>query len=202
MKRTLLSLALTSVLAACGSAADMAAPEPVSPTQQAEVTLAEQPKIDVAVMTDHLGPLSAVGGTPFEAPVVDEAPVSGDEEKYLNLGVARAVMEYRMVGESLKQGLAAEMGAGVDAWIKADVARCAAERAETFNGLSEITQVQSQAMCIGQAYGYWALVNGTAGTEGSPRQCLEKGYCGYMFKQYDLSTDPAFAPVSMLDSAL
>ena len=125
MKRTLLSLALTSVLAACGSAADTAAPEPVSPTQQAEVTLAEQPKIDVAVMTDHLDPL--VGGTPFEAPVVDEAPVSGDEEKYLNLGVARAVMEYRMVGESLKQGLAAEMGAGVDAWIKADVARCVAE---------------------------------------------------------------------------
>lgn len=202
MKRTLLSLALTSVLAACGSAADTAAPEPVSPTQQAEVTLAEQPKIDVAVMTDHLAPLSAVGGTPFEAPVVDEAPVSGDEEKYLNLGVARAVMEYRMVGESLKQGLAAEMGAGVDAWIKADVARCVAERAETFNGLSEITQVQSQAMCIGQAYGYWALVNGTAGTEGSPRQCLEKGYCGYMFKQYDLSADPAFAPVNMLDSAL
>lgn len=202
MKRTLLPLALTSVLAACGSAADTAAPESVSPTQQAEVTLAEQPKIDVAVMTDHLDPLSAVGGTPFEAPVVDETPVSGDEEKYLNLGVARAVMEYRMVGESLKQGLAAEMGAGVDAWIKVDVARCVAERAETFNGLSEITQVQSQAMCIGQAYGYWALVNGTAGTEGSPRQCLEKGYCGYMFRRYDLSADPAFAPVNMLDSAL
>ena len=202
MKRTILSLALTPVLAACGSAADAPAPEPAAPVQQAEVTLAEQPKIDVAVMTDHLDPLSAVGGTPFEAPVIDEAPVSGDEEKYLNLGVARAVMEYRMVGESLKQGLAAEMGAGVDAWIKADVARCVAERAKTFNGLSEITQVQSQAMCIGQAYGYWALVNGTAGTEGSPRQCREKGYCGYMFKQYDLSADPAFAPVNMLDSAL
>ena len=202
MKRTILSLALTSVLAACGSAADTDTPEPVAPAQQAEVTLAEQPKIDVAVMTGHLDPLSAVGGTPFEAPAVDEAPVSGDEEKYLNLGVARAVMEYRMVGESLKQGLAAEMGVGVDAWIKADVARCVSERAETFNGLSEITQAQSQAMCIGQAYGYWALVNGTAGTEGSPRQCLEKGYCGYMFKQYDLSADPAFAPVNMLDSAL
>ena len=201
MDRTLLSLALTSVLAACGSAADTAAPEPVAPAQQTEATLAEQPKIDVAVMTDHLDPLSTVGGTPFEAPVVDEAPVSGDEEKYLNLGVARAVMEYRMVGESLKQGLAAEMGAGVDAWIKADVSRCVAERAETFNGLPEITQVQSHAMCVGQAYGYWALVNGTAGTEGSPRQCLEKGYCGYMFRQYDLSADPAFAPASMLDSA-
>lgn len=28
---------------------------------------------------------------------------------------------------------------------------------------------------------------GIGGTEGTPRQCLEKGYCGFMLKQYDLS---------------
>lgn len=198
MKHTLLSLALTSALVACGSAADTAAPEPVAPALQAEAALVEQPKIDVAATTDHLDPLSTVGGTPFEAPAADEPPVSGDEEKYLNLGVARAVMEYRMVGESLKWGLADAMGNGVDAWIKLETDRCIAERGDTFAELSEITWVQSQAMCIGQAYGYWALVNGTAGTEGSPRQCLEKGHCGYMFRQYDLSADPAFT----LDSAI
>ena len=202
MKHTLLSLALTSVLAACGSAADTVTPEPAASAQQAEVTPAEQPKIDVAAATDHLDPLSTVGGTPFEAPAADDAPVSGDELKYLNLGVARAVMEYRMAGESLKWGLAGAMGNGVDAWVKLETDRCIAERGETFAELSEVTWVQSRAMCIGQSYGYWALVNGTAGTEGSPRQCLEKGYCGYMFKQYDLSADPAFAPVNMLDSAL
>lgn len=197
MKRTLLSLALTSVLTACGSAADTGVPEPVTPAQQAEAASAEQPKIDVAVTTGHLDPLSTVGGTPFAAPASDEAPVSGDELKYLNLGVARTVMEYRMVGESLKWGLAGAMGNGVDAWIKLEADRCIAERGETFAELSEITWVQSQAVCIGQAYGYWALVNGTAGTEGSPRQCLEKGYCGFMFRRYDLSADPTFT----LDSA-
>lgn len=198
MKRTLLSLALTSALAACGSAADTEASELVATAQQAEATPAEQPKIDVAVTTDHLDPLSTAGGTPFGAPVTDEAPVSGDELKYLNLGVARAVMEYRMVGESLKRGLVGAMSGGVDAWIKLETDRCIAARGETFAELSEITWVQSQGMCIGQAYGYWALVNSTAGTEGSPRQCLEKGYCGFMFRQYDLSADPAFT----LDSAI
>jgi hypothetical protein len=198
MKRTLLPLALASVLAACGSAADTGAPEPAAPVQQTEATLAEQPKIDVAVTTEHLDPLSTVGGAPFGAPTTDEAPVSGDELKYLNLGVARAVMEYRMVGESLKWGLAGAMGNGVDAWIKLETDRCISERGETFAELSEITWVQSQAMCIGLAYGYWALVNGTVGTEGSPRQCLEKGYCGFMFRQYDSSADPAFTLASAI----
>lgn len=217
MKRTILSLALTSVLAACGSAADAPAPEPVAPVQQAETALPEtslppttlaepapapeQPKIDVAAPSDFLDPMSNTGGTPFEAPAADETPVSEGDLKFLNIGVARAVMEYRMVGESLKWGLAGSMGQGVDAWIKLEVARCRADTEGAFRYQTELNQAQSRDMCIGQAYGLWALVNGTAGTEGSPRQCLEKGYCGYMFRQYDLSADPAFAPAGMLDSA-
>lgn len=212
MKRTTLSLALISVLAACGSAADAPAPEPVAPVQQAEVALPpttlaepapapEQPKIDVAAPSGYLDPMSDTSGTPFKTPAADEAPVSEGDLKFLNLGVARAVAEYRMVGESLKWALAGAMGQGVDAWIKLEVSRCRADADETFRYQTEPNQTQSRDMCIGQAYGLWALVNGTAGTEGSPRQCLEKGYCGYMFKQYDLSADPVFAPAGMLDSA-
>ena len=213
MKRSFLPLALTSVLAACGSAADAPTPEPVTPAQQAEVTLPEatlppttlaepapapeQPKIDVAAPSDFLDPMSNTSGTPFEVPATDEAPVAEGDLKFLNIGVARAVMEYRMVGESLKWGLAGAMGQGVDAWIEMEVARCRADANETFRYQTELNQAQSRDVCIGQAYGFWALVNGTASTEGSPRQCLEKGYCGYMFRQYDLSADPAFT----LDSA-
>lgn len=212
MKRTILPLALTSVLAACGSAAEAPAPEPVAHAPQAETALPpttlaepepapEQPKIDVAAPSDFLDPMSNTGGTTFGAPAVDETPVPEGDLKFLNIGVARAVAEYRMVGESLKWGLAGSMGRGVDAWIKQEVARCRADTEETFRYQTELNRAQSRDMCIGQAYGLWALVNGTAGTEGSPRQCLEKGYCGYMFRQYDLAADPAFAPAGMLDSA-
>lgn len=230
MKRTILSLALTSILAACGSAGSDAQPAAHTgeqPTQAQQVeqpklpetslpptTLVEaekapevkpqpepeQPRIDVMKESEFLDPMSDQSGTPFEAPKAEEEPVPEWKLKFLNLGVARAVAEYRMIGEGLRQELAAEMGAGVDAWIKADVERCLADTVETFRHQTETNKAQSEAMCTGQAYGYWAIVNGTAGTEGSPRQCLEKGYCGYMFKQYDLTADPAFQPTNGLDS--
>ena len=230
MKRTILSLVLSSVLAACGSAgSDAQSLPPVAeqpsqaqqveqpklpetslpPTALTEVEKApevtpeftpEQPKIDAMKESDHLDPVSDATGTPFEAPKAEEEPVPTWVQKFLNLGVARAVVEYRMIGESLKLDLAAEMGAGVDAWIKKDVERCIADTVETFRHQTETSKAQSGAMCTGQAYGYWAIVNGTSGTEGSPRQCLEKGYCGYMFKQYDLTADPVFQPTNGLDA--
>lgn len=231
MKRTILTIALTSLLAACGSAgsdAQPAAPVARGPAQEQQAgqpklpetslpptTLAEpekapevapevtpepeQPKVDVMKESDYLDPTSGQAGTPFKAPEAEEEPVAEWQKKFLNLGVARAVAEYRMVGESLKLELAAEMGHGVDAWIKKDVERCLADTVETFRQQTETNKAQSTLMCTGQAYGYWALVNGTSGTEGTPRQCLEKGYCGYMFKQYDLTADPVFAPTNGLD---
>lgn len=99
----------------------------------------------------------------------------------------RAIAEYKMVGEILKTDLAAEMGEGVDAWIKKDVTRCITSTAETFVNQNDWHYYQSSAMCMGWAYGNWALVNGIAGTEGTPRQCLERGYCGFLFKEYDLT---------------
>lgn len=117
--------------------------------------------------------------------------------KYLNVGVARAIAEYKMVGEVLKADLGAEMGKGVDAWIKKYVMRCIASTAETFINQNDWNYYQSSAMCIGWAYGNWAHVNGIAGTEGSPRQCLERGYCGFMFKRYDLTLPEApFIPTT------
>lgn len=232
MKRTILSLALTSLLAACGSAGGDAQPEPqvsqpalglqseqpklpetsmppttlVEPEKAPEVApevAPKQPKIDVMKESEYLDPMSDATGTPFEAPEAKEEPVPTWVQKFLNLGVVRAVTEYRMIGESLKLELAAEMGAGVDAWIKKDVERCIADTVETFRQQTETNKAQSEAMCTGQAYGYWAIVNGTSGTEGSPRQCLEKGYCGYMFKQYDLTADPVFAnPMNGLDTGV
>lgn len=233
MKRTILAIALTSILAACGSAGSDAqsvntqAEQPAQvrqaeqpklpetslpPTTLAEVEKApevaapeaapepERPKIDVMKESDYLDPVSDQSGTPFEAPKAEEAEVPAWQLKFLNLGVARAVAEYRMIGESLKLELATEMGAGVDTWIKTDVERCLADTVETFRHQTETNKAQSTLMCTGQAYGYWALVNGTSGTEGTPRQCLEKGYCGYMFRQYDLTADPVFAPMNGLDS--
>lgn len=231
MKRTILSLALTSLLAACGSASNQQPEAPVTqvaqqeqqpastelpptvlaPTEQApevkpEPQVAPQPepvatKINVQNESEYLDPMSDTTGVPFEAPKAEEEPVPEYLLKFLNMGVARTVVEYRMVGESLKLELAAEMGHGVDAWIKKDVERCIADTVETFRQQTELNMAQSSAMCRGQAYGYWAIVNGIAGTEGTPRQCLEKGYCGFMFRQYDLTADPVFQPTNGLDSA-
>lgn len=125
-------------------------------------------------------------GAPFAVTFANEAPIDPVQMKYLNVGVARAIAEYKMVGVILKTDLAAEMGEGVDAWIKKDVTRCIASTAETFVNQND-WYYQSSAMCMGWAYCNWALVNGIAGTEGTPRQCLEKGYCGFLFKEYDLT---------------
>ena len=231
MKRTILSLALTSVLAACGSASNQQPEAPVtSPTQEQQQPAStelpptvlspveqapeaehepnvghqpepEAPKINVQNESEYLDPMSDVSGTSFEAPKAEEEPVPGYLLKFLNMGVARAVAEYKMVGEALKFDLVTEMGQGVDAWIKLETERCIADTAETFRQQTELNGKQSSAMCRGQAYGYWALVNGvTEQTEGTPRQCLEKGYCGYMFKQYDLTaTEPLVNPMNGLD---
>ena len=137
---------------------------------------------------------------PFAAPQAEEEPVLDRDLKYLNMGVARAIVEYQMVGESLKAELAAEMGEGVDAWIKKDADRCHAETVKSFRSYADWKAADAKAMCTGQAYGYWALVNGTSGTEGTPRQCLEKGYCGFMFKQYSLTTELPFGLTNGFDA--
>ena len=196
MNRTIIAMALTSILAACGSGSDK---QPVAQGQQEQVERVqpvaseqqvEQPKIDPIAQTGYLDPMSGQSGTPFEAPSAEEAPVSEWDVKYLNQGVARAILEYKMVGEPLKAELAAEMGEGVDAWIKKDVERCVSDTMPSVIN-EEKRAPLVKLMCTGQAYGYWALVNGTSGTKGTPRQCLEKGYCGYMFEQYDVLPLPA-----------
>lgn len=232
MKRTILSLALTSILVACGSAGNQQTeamvpvqsqeqqqpastelpPTVLAPVGQAteiapEPKVEQQPepetqKINVQGESEHLDPMSGATGTPFKAPKADEEPVPEYLQKFLNMGVARAVVEYKMVGEALKFDLATEMGQGVDAWIKLETERCIADTADTFRHQTDLNMAQSSAMCRGQAYGYWALVNGvTEQAMGTPRQCLEKGYCGYMFKQYDLTaTEPLVSPMNGLDS--
>ena len=200
MKRTIIAIALTSILAACGGGGSEA---PVTGGQQAQVPAEVQPEplIKVDDHDEHIDPVSNIGGLPFDEPKTEETPIEDWEAKFLNMGTARAVMEYKMVGEALKTELAVGMGAGVDAWVKQDTERCIADQQDTFrNDIPEHNRAQARLMCLGQAYGYWALVNGTAGTEGSPRQCLEKGYCGFMFKQYDLS--PSEVPFSLQTNGL
>lgn len=227
MKRTILSIALTSILAACGSASESQAPvqvaqqatpeaqQPASTdlpptTLPAAVEQApevkpeplpepEAPKIDPAASHSFNDPVADTEPLPFTAPKAEEEPVLDRDLKYLNMGVARAIVEYQMVGEALKAELVAEMGEGVDAWIKKDVERCHAETVESFRSYADWKAADAKAMCTGLAYGYWALVNGTSGTEGTPRQCLEKGYCGFMFKQYSLTTDLPFGLTSGFD---
>lgn len=205
MKRTILSIALTSILAACGSASD----EQPAPTAGASVASQqvdqqrETAGIKVETQSSYLDPVSEQTGVPYALPETEgEMKVRNFHLKYLNTGVARAVAEYKMVGESLKAELAAEMGEGVDAWIKKDSERCVAETLPVFIEEGEMAKAQLKDMCKGLAYGYWALVNGVSGTEGTPRQCLERGYCGFMFKQYDLSPSevPFSIPTNGLDS--
>lgn len=172
MRNAILVVALTAVLTACGHGRDDA-------PQQEPIKVEEQ--------SQYLSSWNEQTGVPYAIQFAYEAPIDPVQLKYLNVGVARAIAEYKMVGEALKADLAAEMGEGVDAWIKKDVTRCIASTAETFINQNDWNYYQSSAMCMGWAYGNWALVNGIAGTEGTPRQCLEKGYCGFMFKQYDLS---------------
>ena len=172
MKHVILVAALTTVLAACGHGHEDAP---------------QQEPIKVEDQSSYLSPRNEQTGVPYAVPFANEEPIDPVQMKYLNVGVARAIAEYKMVGEALKTDLAAEMGDGFDAWIKKDVTRCIASTAETFINQNDWNYYQSSAMCMGWAYGNWALVNGIAGTEGTPRQCLEKGYCGFMFKQYDLS---------------
>ena len=207
MNKTIIALALTSILAACGSGSDGSQHQPVDRGQQQKPieqvqpvaqerqqepqavapVVPEQPKLDPIKESDYLDPMSQQAGLPFEAPKAEEEqPIGEWEAKYLNQGVVRAILEYKMVGEPLKTELAAEMGEGFDAWIKKDVGRCVADTEPTLNK-PELRLYWAKVMCTGQAYGYWALVNGTSGTEGTPRQCFEQGKCGFIFKQYDLN---------------
>lgn len=187
MKPITIVTALTTVLTACGHGHDDMLP---------------QEPIKVEEQSPYRSPMNEQTGVPFAAPFAYEESIDPVQMKYLNVGVARAIAEYKMVGEALKADLAAEIGGGIDAWIKKDVARCIASTAETFINQNDWNYYQSSAMCMGWAYGNWALVNGVAGTEGTPRQCLEKGYCGFMFKQYDLSLPelPFGRPSGSLDS--
>lgn len=172
MKIASVAVALSAVLTACGHGHEEA-------PQQEPIKVEEQ--------SPYHSPMNERTGVPFAVPFAYEAPIDPVQMKYLNVGVARAIAEYKMVGEILKTDLAAEMGEGVDAWIKKDATRCIASTAETFVNQNDWNYYQSSAMCMGWAYGNWALVNGIAGTEGTPRQCLEKGYCGFLFKEYDLT---------------
>lgn len=172
MKYTFMAVALSTALAACGRGHD-------DHTSQEPIKVEEQ--------NQYHSPMNERTGVPFAVPFAYEEPIDPVQLKYLNVGVARAIAEYQMVGEILKADLAAEMSEGVDAWIKKDVTRCIASTAETFINQNDWYYYQSSAMCMGWAYGNWALVNGIAGTEGTPRQCLEKGYCGFLFKEYDLT---------------
>lgn len=187
MRNAILVVALTAVLTACGHGRDEAPP---------------QEPIDVVEQSPYLSPRNEQTGVPYAVPFAYEAPIDPVQMKYLNVGVARAIAEYKMVGEALKADLATEMGGGIDAWIKKDVTRCIASTAETFINQNDWSYYQSSAMCMGWAYGNWALVNGIAGSEGTPRQCLERGYCGFMFKRYDLSLPelPFGLPTDGLDS--
>lgn len=187
MKNVFLVTALTAVLTACGHGHEDAP---------------QQDPIKVEEQSPYSSPWNERTGVPYAVPFAYEEPIDPVQMKYLNVGVARAIAEYKMVGEVLKADLAAEMGEGIDAWIKKDVTRCIASTAETFINQNDWNYYQSSAMCMGWAYGNWALVNGIAGSEGTPRQCLEKGYCGFMFKQYDLSLPelPFGRPTDGLDS--
>lgn len=225
MKRTILAIALTTILAACGSAGNSQPETQVTPAVQQEqqqpastelhptvitpeaapeVKPEPQPnpqKIDPAAQSDYLDPMSDKTGLPFEAPKAEEEPIGEWQAKYLHAGVVRAIVEYKMVGEALKFDLATEMGQGVDAWIKLETERCTEDAVAALRTYSDGKAASVRAMCTGQAYGYWALVNGvTEQTLGTPRQCLEKGYCGFIFRQYDVTTTESLvSPMNGLD---
>ena len=95
MKNVIIVTALTTVLTACGHGHE-AAPQ--------------QEPIKVEEQTPYLSPRNDQTGVPYAVPFVYEEPIDPVQMKYLNVGVARAIAEYKMVGEALKSDLAAEMG--------------------------------------------------------------------------------------------
>lgn len=95
MKYASVAVALSTVLAACGHGHDDHTP---------------QEPIKVEDQSPYRSPMNEQTGVPFAIPFAYEAPIDPVQLKYLNVGVARAIAEYKMVGEILKTDLARRNG--------------------------------------------------------------------------------------------
>ena len=106
--------------------------------------------------------------------------------KWVNIGVVRSINENKMTGGELVKQLAEEMeDMSFDRVMHKYAGEC--QNQDNFSGLGEEekeSEYQYLGACIGAAYGYWALVHGTEGTKGNPYQCVNRGFCGYIFDWY------------------
>lgn len=75
----------------------------------------QQEPIKVEEQSPYLSPQNEQTGVPFAVQFAYEALIGPAQMKYPNVGVSRAIAEYKMVGEILKTDLAVELGEGVDA---------------------------------------------------------------------------------------
>lgn len=87
MKYAFIAVALSTILAACGHGHDDHTP---------------QEPFKVEEQSPYHSPMNERTGVPFAVPFAYEAPIDSVQMKYLNVGVARAIAEYKMVGEILK----------------------------------------------------------------------------------------------------
>ena len=107
--------------------------------------------------------------------------------KWINIGVVRSINENKMTMGDLAKHIAAEMeGMSFDRAMDKYAGEC--QNQDNFRGLDveayKEVVYQYIGACIGAAYGYWALVHGTEDTKGNPYQCVNNGFCGYMFDWY------------------
>ena len=193
--KTKVALLSMILLAACGGGSDSsAAPSPKTgqvaqqeqpqqeqpqqeQPQQKEEEKVEEKKDPSIEYFEYLDPYSDTYEPPYEVPSWDHEPRRvGDTypslsiQKFINLGIVRIINENKMVEGALAADLKAEM-AGMS--FDKDQTYVAPAEDEIYN-----------AMCVGIGYAYWALVHGTEGTKGNPYQCVNKGYCGYIFDWY------------------
>lgn len=198
VSKSTLSATLSILLAACGSGGsgeqgrvEIAAQESVVSISE---TTQETDKVDPTVYSEGLEPRS--GDYQPDGELKESAKSSEDytiENKYLNFGILVAINEYKLLGDSLIQDLKAEFGSKKFITAVNDlIADCRADEDDTVSreegghGYSENDSWKHKYACKGKAYAYWALVNGTKGTEGNEELCVKNSYCGYMFNWYDV----------------
>lgn len=211
MKAKVAALSLI-LLAACGGGgtsqeptkapeADIVIPETPTTAEPSAAVESEQPKEEQHPQKEdsldylpYLDPNVGGGYQPHgDSPSWEhEERRDGDAEpsdeilKWINIVVVRSINENKMMGGELVKQLAEEMkGMTFDRAMNKYADEC--QNQDNFSALSKEekeSEYQYLGACIGAAYGYWAMVHGTEETKGNPYQCVNKGFCGYIFDWY------------------
>ena len=207
VRTSIIAAALSILLAACGSGGGSDQVQPQDQVQEqpqstavAPTTLAtapspvvnETPKVDPTVYHEGTDPMAPVYIAAGEIKEPSKKEDYTNENKHINMGLLLAINEYKMLGDILIQDLKETIkDQSFTKVMNRFIDECMIEDGEIVtadgtNKLSDGVKWKAGFMCKGKAYGYWALIKGTKGTEGNEEQCVMEGKCGYMFNWYEI----------------